>query len=220
MTLNLFALLAALAVLVGMFWKLEDQRRQDEAERLVDRLLSPRAQSTLDEITQMVSENKHVLGRHHAAAQERRRAGESAEAVERMRLGCQAIETMAPDFVRALQALRRLARTASVIVPLPPVRVGAFRAWELRGLAGLGAFGHDLLVTGGQQMRLHVVVIQSAVRLGVRALRRSTERLPRREREWQRIDALVADLALSGDEGVATARRILAAVDASADARQ
>lgn len=218
MTLSLLALLAALALLAGMFWKLEDQRRQQEAEQIVDRLLSPRAQSTLDELTQMVSENKHVLGRHHAAAQEHRRAGEIEGAVERLRLGCAAIEQLAPDFVRALRSLRRLARTAAVIVPLPPVRAGAFRAWELRGLAGLGAFAHDLLVTGAQQMRLRLVVIESAFRLGVRALRRSTERLPRREREWERVDALVADLALSGDEGLHTAERILAAVDAGGDA--
>lgn len=217
MTFGLLMLVVVLAILAGGFWKHEDLRRQHEAEDMVDRLLSPRAQSMLDELTQIVSENKHVLGRHHAAVQTHRQAGEIEAAVQRLRLGCMAIETLAPDFVRAIRSLRHLARTAAVVVPLPPVRAAAFRAWELRGLAGLGALAHDLLVTGGQQMRLRLVVIQSAFRVAVRALRRSSERLPRAEREWTRVEALVADLELCGDEGLATARRILAALETTGE---
>lgn len=215
MTLDLLVVLAVAVFLFGMFWKLEDQRRQDETERLVDWLASPRTQATLDEITDLVAENQHILGRHHAAAQDHHRAGQVTTAVERMRLGCTAIEQLAPDYLRALHRLRHLAGTTAVIVPLPPLQSEALRAPELRRAARLGRLAHDLLVTGSQQTRLRLLVLEVVFRVGVRSLRRATERLPWHDDEWARVDALVADLALCGNEGVILAKRVLAAVDAT-----
>lgn len=210
----LLAALVFMVIVLAAIVKLADQGRQREAEILADRMRSPRAQALLDEITLVVTENKHVVGHHHARAVEARGQQREEDARRWMRNGCDAIEGLAPDFLSALRDVRRLARAVSLIVALPPVSVVSYRAWELRGTAGLGHVAHHLLITGRQQTLLRLAVIRSAFRLALISLRAAVGLLPRRpDASWSRIDALVKDLDACGDQGVETARRVLSALD-------
>jgi hypothetical protein len=106
----------------------------------------------------------------------------------------------------------------SVIVTVPPVRPAAFQTLELRSLAGLGAFVHHLLLTGKQQVLLRLRIVASAFRLALRFLRRSASRLtanPADAGEWRHVDAIVSDFGTANDEVMATAVRIVQALDAA-----
>jgi hypothetical protein len=216
-TLLIVAVSVALLLVVAFDARRADSRRQQQLEQAMVGLITERGRNTLDEIGQIVAENKHVLGRYHGRSREFREAGSLAEATTWMRNGCQAIEELAPDFVSAVGALRRLARTTSVIVALPPFKAYAFRAWELRGVAGLCGVAHHVLVTGQERIRLRLRFLAYAFSMALRWLRRSTDRVvlhPEAQADWRRIDALVSDLATTGDETLVTARRIVQALDA------
>lgn len=212
MTPALLALVTA-ALLVWLTWKYADLERQRRAQHTLDRLMGPRAQALADEILMIVEENQYLLGRQHERALEKQRVGDLEEAARRMRQGCDMIEDLAPDFLAALGELRRLARTLSLVAALPPVRASFFRAAELRGLAGLGTLVHHALASGRRRMLWRLLVLRSAFRLALHFLRRAVLRLPREERAWTRVDTLVSDLHTCGDEALATARRILTALD-------
>lgn len=208
-----------IGLLVVVMWdaRRRDHRKQAELEHVMAGLITAKGRGTLDEIALIVDQNKHVLGRYHTRSREFREAGSYAEAVVWMRYGCEAIEKLAPDFVSALRSLRRLSRAASVIVALPPLRVYAYRSWKLRGVVGLGGVLHHLLATGQEQMRLRLRVLGYAFGLGLRWLRRSTDEVASRPVagvEWRKIDALVFDLAVTGDETLLSAQRIVQALDA------
>jgi len=71
-------------------------------------------------------------------------------------------------------------------------------------------------LTGQQRVLLRVSLVASVFRLALRWLRTATGRIARRdtEREWRRVDALVADVGTSGDEALVAARQIVQALDA------
>lgn len=217
MTLDAFALLAAVLLTVIGVVSLFDRRRQADLQRAMDGLLTRRGQATIDSVATLVDDHKYLLARYHDTANGLRRRGRYDEAAARLALGCAAIEDVAPDFLSALRALRRLTRAVSAIVSVEPIAAGAFRAPELRGLAGLGHLLHHLLLTGRQQARLRLHLVGSLFRLALRFLRGATSRVTRRpahEPAWARVDALVADLGTAGDEAVVAARQIVQALDA------
>lgn len=212
MTPALVVLLGAL-VLLWLTWKYSDQQDQRRAQHTIDRLMSPRAQALFDEITMIVSEDQYVVGRWHERALEQRRAGDLDAARRILAEGCTQIEDLAPDFLSALHELRRLARTVAVMVALPPVRPMRFRSTRLRGLAAVGTAVHHTLATGRQQTLLRLAVVRAAFRMALRFLRRAVGQGPRRDDDWTQVGSLVADLHTSGDEALATARRVLTALD-------
>lgn len=219
-TMTLWVLVAGATV--GVFvasWvrRRHDRRGQAHLAATFDDVLTQRGQATLDEIAMIVSDNNFVLERYHARTREYRDAGAFKDATASLQHGCEAIERLAPDLIGALRTLNGLARSLSVIVALPPLRPYAFRAWELRGLAGLAGVLHNLLITGREKIMLRMRVLIYAMQLSVRWFRRSTNRLlanPEAAAEWKRIDDLVADLATAGTESEATAMQIVRALDA------
>lgn len=208
--------LIALVLAAVVLSQLSDLRRQAEVRSVADSVLTRRGQNTVDEVTLLVRENKHYLERYVDWAHEHRGAGERAEAVRCLRLGCDALAELAPDFLTALRRLRQLARCVSAIVDVEPVSAYAFRTWRLRGLAGAGSIGHYLLLTSRQRMRLRLELIATTFRLALRWLGRAVGRVERHDDDlaWRRVDALVADLGRSGDEAIASAHQIALALDA------
>lgn len=210
------ALAFALALLgfIVIAVRFRDARNQELVEDAMEAVFGEDGQATFDEIALIVRENKHVLATYHDEARELSRTGRAQQAAEWMAHGCEAIEELAPDYFKALQVLTRLTRALSAVIPLAPVRVYAFDAWRLRGLAGGALVLHHVLVTGRERMLLRLRLLGTAFRWALRWLRRSTERLPARPAEWQAIDALVHDLNAMGDETVVTAERVLRTLDA------
>lgn len=208
--------LIAIIVTLVVFSQAIDLRRQAEIRALMNGVLTHRGQATLDEIALAVREHKHYLRRHVADAHALRRAGHYAKALESLRLGREAIEDLAPDFLTSLRKLRHLARCVAAIVDVEPVRARAFRSTRLRGLAGIGAVLHYVLLTGSQRARLRVRFVAAAFRLALRALRVTVGRVAHRDRDvhWRRVDDLVADLGTSGDEALVATRQIAEALDA------
>lgn len=211
-------LMLAIVALVAISQR-SDQRHQLAVRDAMSGLLTGRGRATVDELALMVRENKQYLGHFHRMAGEAWKAADYETALQRLRLGCDAIETLAPDFLTALRALRRLTRTVSFIVDVEPARPSAYRVWRLRGLAAVGVMLHHLLVTGRQRVAMRLQFVILTFRLAVRWLRSATTRLTphpsrRAATEWRRIDGLVADLGVSGDEAVVVARHVVEALDA------
>jgi hypothetical protein len=208
-------LIAVIMVLVTLT-QVMDLRRQAEVRALMNGVLTHRGQATLDEVALLVRENKHYLGRHVAAAHRLREAGQVDAASTRLRQGSAAIQQLAPDFLAALRTLRRLARCVSAIVVVPPIRARAFQTPSLRGLAGLGAVLHYLLLTGRQRVLLRLRTAGGAFRLALHWLHTTVTRITRhdRDRHWRRLRALVADIDTTGDEALIATRQIAEALDA------
>ena len=214
MTLGSLAFAILLLLLLAAAVRFRDGRRQGLVEETIEQLLEPDGQAALDEMLLIVQENQQALESCHDQALEIRGEGRAQEAAEWMAHGCEAIEQLAPSFQAALRTLRRLTRALSAITPLEPIGTYTFGVWRLRGLAAAGLVVHHLLLTGRERMLWRLRLLGSAFRLAVRWLRRSVDRLPVYDDEWQHIEALVRDLHTVGDESVITARRILLTLDA------
>lgn len=195
-----------------------DVRRQAQVRAMMDGVLTRRGQGTLDEITLLARENRHVLAAYHDNACTFRRDRRFDEAAVRMTMGYHAIAGLAPDFLTALRSLRRLGRSVSVMVSVDPVQAGVFATYRLRGLAAAAQVVHYLLLTGRRRVLLRLGLVTEAFKLGVRwlghAVRRA-ERRPAQTAAWRQIDALVSDLGVAGDEAIVTARQIVQALDAA-----
>jgi hypothetical protein len=217
MTLEVFTLLAALLLAFIGVVSVVDRQRQADLQRALDGLLTRRGQEAIESLAETVDDNKYILGRYLGMAEGLRRDGRHAEAAARMAVGCAAIEGLAPDFLTAVRSLRRLTRAVSVIVSPEPISARAFRAYELRGLAGLGQALHHLLLTGRQQIALRLRLVGALFRLALRFLRGATARVARRPDHaptWERVSLLVVDLGSAGDEAVVAARQVVQALDA------
>ncbi len=217
MTIETFALLAILLLVFVCVVSIVDRQRQADLQRAMDGLLTRRGQAVVDDLAETVDDNKYLLGRYLGMAQALRHDGQHREAAARMTVGCAAIEGLAPDFLTAVRSLRQLTRAVSVIVSPEPISVRAFRAYELRSVAGVGHVLHHLLLTGRQQVALRLHLVGSLFRLALRFLRRATTRVTRRPEHapaWMRVSALVADLGAAGDEAVIAARQLVQALDA------
>lgn len=194
-----------------------DMRRQETVRRTMDGLLTGRGRVTLDELALTIRENRNFMGACFSVARRDRDAGRYQQALRRLNAGCDVIEELAPDFLGALAALRRLARAVIVIASPPPLQPRAFHTRRLAGLATLALLVHQFLLTGRQKVLLRLRVITAVFRLALRWLRPATRRVaarPEHMAAWQRVDALEADLATASDEALTTARHIVQALDA------
>jgi hypothetical protein len=208
---------ALLVVAVAAMLHAADLARQDDVQRAMDGVLTRRGRDTLDELSLQVREHRHVIGAYHARARSLRDEGRHREALERMSVGCRALEELTPDFLTALHSLRHLARSVSVIVAVAPVPAEHFVTPSLGLLVGLGARLHDLLVTGKQRVLLRLSVAGAAFRLALRWLRQSSGGPAPRPTDvagWVQIDGLVSDLGTAGDEALVAAHQIIQALDA------
>jgi hypothetical protein len=91
-------------------------------------------------------------------------------------LGVRFIEEQGHDLATKLRGIAVLSRMAAAIAPVRPVRPGAFRLGQLRGLAGLGAILHHLLVTTGERLRLRAYVLRAGCGIVARAARGAARR--------------------------------------------
>lgn len=209
-----FALL--LATFVGlMTWA--DQQQQAALRRAMTGLFTRAGQDLLGTIARDVDCQNYLLGRYYETARRLHARAHFLEAAERMALGCEAIEQLAPSFFEGLATLRALMRTVAVVVSIDPVPPSALRRPALRGLAGLGALLHHLLLTGKQRMQLRLSLVATLFRLALRGLKGESAALTRRPTHaptWERIEALVADLGRTGEEALVAARALIVALDA------
>ncbi len=215
--MSVVVLIALVVVGFAALLHATDLARQDAVQRAMDGVLTRRGRDTLDELSLLVREHRDVLSAYHGRVRRLRDEGRHREAVERMTVGCRALEELTPAYLSALQSLRLLARSVSVIVSLGPISPGSFATPALAGLTRAAALLHDLLLTGKQRMLLRLRVAGATFRLALRWLRRSTEWLaprPTHVAGWVCVDNLVADLGSAGDAALVTAHQIVQALDA------
>ncbi len=194
-----------------------DVARQDAVQRAMDGVLTRRGRDTLDELSLLVREHRHVLSAYYGRVCRLRDEGRHREAVERMTVGCRALEELSPAYLSALHSLRLLARSASVIVTVAPLAPRTFVTPALVGVASVAALLHDLLLTGKQRVLLRLRVVGGVFRLALHWLKRATQLLaprPTHVAGWMRVDRLVADLGSAGDAALVSARQIVQALDA------
>ena len=139
------------------------------------------------------------------------------EAIQFLVIGSRVVGECSESLVVLLRSTWVLSRHAAAIAPIPPLRPSGFRARELATLAGLHIFGHHLLITTRERLRLRLAVLRCAVRAASALLLRATWRTreaPSKAAGWARIGALRADLGTLTDESLLSLRAVLASLAA------
>jgi len=221
-----FVLLAA-ASLAAMFVvvRLRDRHKQQQIEKVFARFVTPAAQATIEELEVDVGDHEHLLTTYWDDALRVRQDGDYDRAVLVLNEGIKLIQDAEPAHVAQLRDIALLARTIAFIVPLAPVRPFVFRSWRLRGLAGVAAALHVVLLTGSERIRLRLWMLLRAFQLTLRWLVRAgldlQRHAPRSASEtesaqaaWARVKDLIQDLIKSDGEAVRTAKQIILALDA------
>lgn len=187
----------------------------DQAQILRDweMVLSPWGTDVYQELERRVEGESKMAEYAYRRAFAARAAGSSKEAVRLLEVGFRVVERTSPDMITLLRGIAVVSRMAAAISPLPPLRPGDFRLRHVSGLALLGAFGHRLLVSTAERMRLRAYVLRRGFGVVTRFLLRTTERIRASsiagESEWDRIDAARADLKTLSAESLHTFHALL-----------
>lgn len=187
----------------------------DEAQILRDweMVLSPWGADAYRELEERVDGESRMAEYAYRRAFVARAAGSTEEAVRLLEVGLRVVERTSPDMMTLLRGMSVVSRMAAAISPLPALRPGDFRLWHISGLAMLGAFGHRLLVSTGERLRLRAYVLRRGFGVVTRFLLRTTERIRTRSRdrenEWERIAAARADLRTLSAESLHTFHALL-----------
>lgn len=152
-----------------------------------------------------------VEGSRVAAAVCQEAAGQGS--VRQLRAAVRLVRLHAPALREGLSALATLSRTVAAVVDLPPVSPAAWNAWRLRGLAGLGALLHQVLVAGAERMRLRLWILGEATRLSLRWLRLGAARARRDAGAWHDVSRAAEDLDAAAVELEATYERLVRSLD-------
>lgn len=131
----------------------------------------------------------------------------------RLRLAVRLARLEVQQLLIAFRAMTNLTRTVTAVVDLPPVRFAPWRAWRLRGVAGVGVLLHQVLVTAAERARLRLWVLSTAFRYALRTVRLSAIHLERDPRRWSGVVDAAADLATAADEAEVTCKRLVGSLD-------
>ena len=208
--------LAAIAFLL-LVLLLAGHRDQERTLREWEIVLNPDGAQTYDHVSAQLAFNAAAVRESYMSAERAQAEGRLEEALRYLSLGSRMVSSCSDDLLGTLRSLGSLARHASAIAPIPPLRPSGFRARELATLAGLHIFGHHLLITTRERLRLRLAVLRCAVRAASALLLRATWRTreaPSKAAGWARIGALRADLGTLTDESLLSLRAVLASLAA------
>lgn len=182
----------------------------DQAQILRDweMVLSPWGAEVYQQLEERVEGESKMAEYAYRRAFTAKAAGSTDEAVRLLDVGLRVVERTSPDMITLLRGMAVVSRMAAAISPLPPLQPRDFRLWHVSGLALLGAFGHRLLVSTAERLRLRAYVLRRGFGVVTRFLFRTTERIRARpvarESEWERIAAARADLKTLSTESLHT----------------
>jgi hypothetical protein len=149
---------------------------REKALRRWDFVLSGRAQKAAETLQAKLDGDTGMAGHAYELALERRATLSYDEAVRLLAIAAGTLEDAAEDRRRRLRALSVYARMAEAIVPVPPVAAARFRLPEMRSLAAIGQWLHELLMSYRERFMFRLAVIGVGLRLVLRAIRGSRTR--------------------------------------------
>jgi hypothetical protein len=208
----------ALALLcVALF--VDGQRRERRLRDQWELALSPRSKALVAVARARVEGELGLIDLMYSDAEEKRAAGQAADAIEFLDAGCRLIEAYCPTMLRSLAALSVLSRMASAIAPVQPLRPRGLKLRELRRLALVNQFVHEFLVSTQERLRLRVFILARGFMTIARLVARATFHLRERPTpaapEWQRLDEARHDLRSLSDEWLESLRILLVSLSAT-----
>ncbi|HXB56825.1 MAG TPA: hypothetical protein VN461_18835 [Vicinamibacteria bacterium] len=205
-------------LLTPVFLYLTGRRQEQQVEKEWELLLTQRGTKEIATATERVNSQLAVIDWAYdraGAAQER---GQTQQALDLFRIGCELIEDHCPTMLHCLGALAALSRMASAMAPSRPLRPSRFQLRELAHLALLNQFLHHLLVTTRERFRLRVAILVRGFRTLMRIVTASRTRIERSESEGVADirEALAArhDVRSLTDETLETFRLLILSLEA------
>jgi len=208
----------ALCVLGGfLFLVIVGRHNEATTARDWEMALTPMGEAILAEVAEGVQAQTFMIETSYGSAERERAAGSYDQAVRLLSVGSRAVEACAPSMLHLVKSIGVLARQAAAIAPVTPVSPSAFRAAELRTVAGLAAIAHHLLVTARERLGLRLAVLHYGFRAIVGRLIGATHAAaacPDEAARWARVGALRGDLGTLTEESVETLRLVLVSLGA------
>lgn len=204
MTLLLLAMASLVLLLVVA--RTADAARGRRLAATWDGLLDPSSRELLDEVVLTVLEHRMGLEICDRAVAERDAA--------RLRRAVGIVADFAPGLQAGLDAMSEMSRSASALVPLPPVRPLVWRAWQLRGLSGLALALHAVLVAAVERLRLRIWVLTKGLAWSLGWLSGASSRVADDHGQWAAIQLHLHDLAAVGDQAELTFEHVVRSLDA------
>ena len=203
-------LLAAVAAgVVVLFFGRFDRAR---ALKRWDFVLSGQAERATQALRQRLAEDTELAGHTYDLALKRRASLSYDEAVRLLAIAADTIEEAAEDRQRRLRALAIYARMAEAIVPVEPVRSSQFKLAEMKSLARIGTWLHELLNSYQERFRFRLAVIGFGIRLVVRSIRGTRVRAsiePSQAEPYQTFGDSLHDFRALDDEQVESFRQLM-----------
>jgi hypothetical protein len=198
---------AIVAVVGGLLLLLalsaQDQRSQAAAW---EQLLAPGAARAFRDLEERFASERQVAAIAYAGADASRARGDVDEAIRLLGVGWSYLEDLGRERSDLLREMALYSRLVSAIVPLPPLHPRQFRLGELRGLAGLGAMAHCLLVAGLERFRLRLWILRRGFAVAIRALAPASRRIRDARADYETLDAETARSGEALAEALAVAK--------------
>jgi hypothetical protein len=199
-----FALVAIVGgILLLLALSAQDQKAQAAAW---DHLLAPGAARAFRDLEARFARERDAAMIAYARADASRARGDVDEAIRLLGVGWEYLEDLGRERSELLRDMALYSRLVSAIVPLPPLRPQQFRLGELRGLAGVGAVGHYLLVAAVERFRLRLFILRRGFRVAIAALVPGSRRISAARADYETLDAETARSGEALAEALAVAK--------------
>ena len=159
-------------------------------------IMDPGAAEALAQVEQNAALDQRMMSDAWAqalAAQERK---EWQEAVRLLELAWWVLDDATPSRLQRLRSMSQICRQVAAVLPLPAARPADFRMARLRGLAGLGAILHAVLVSPAERLAMRARVLVAAFQLLLWTARRAKVKAAARPEPgaaWRTFDSALAD---------------------------
>lgn len=208
--------LAAIATtLVVVFLGTFDRKK---ALQRWDFVLSGRAQQAATTLEKRLAEDTDMATHAYDLARDYKATLSYDDATRLLGVAARTLEEAAEDRHRRLRALSVYARMAEAIVPTQPVPVSRFRLTEMRSLARIGGWLHDLLMSFRERFLFRLTVIGFGLRLVLRSVRWSKERAtlaPAQDEPYRTFGDSLHDFRALDSEQVESLKALLQSASAT-----
>ncbi len=211
MALLILGVLVALLAVVGSARRERERRLRTWAEAL-----TPRGQSEYAVEARAIGRQMETIRETYELAETRRRDGGGQEALRLLLVACHSVEAFVSGRIAHLREVAALARAMSALLPLPPLVIGSFRRWPLRGRALLTAVIDGATLGRRRRFQRRVGFLTRGFGWVARTVRSSTNRAGQHSSHWRAIHAARADLGVLNAESLAAYRVLLASSEREA----
>lgn len=202
----------------ALFLWLIGRRNEAAVRRDWDLVLTPKAKLAYERVEGHLQDELALADVAFDEAQTVHELGSMDQALRMLDAGYNIIEHFSPSMLRLLGAMAVFSRMVVAVAPVQPLRPRDYRTTQLVGLAYLGRFLHEFLVSTAERFRLRLFILSRSFGLVTRYLWGCIQRLGRpetdQEREWRQIEALRHDLRTLTDDSLGSLEVLLVSLGA------